>query len=63
MYAAASVYLGRADHLPLVERIGAVELWVAVVVYAATLLALAVHLVTTLVLGRGGATEGSGGPV
>jgi tellurite resistance protein TehA-like permease len=63
MYAAASVYLGRVDHLPLVEHVGGVALWVAVVVYTATLLAMAVHLVTRVVLGRGGATGSVPGAV
>lgn len=29
MYAVAGIYLGRADHLPIAEWVGAVELWVA----------------------------------
>ena len=57
MYAAASVYLGRADHLPLVEHVGAVELWVAVAVYVVVLVGLAAHLVGTLLLGRGAGAE------
>jgi tellurite resistance protein TehA-like permease len=34
MYAVAGMYLGRADSLPLVERIGSAWLWVAVVAWA-----------------------------
>ncbi|UUZ45464.2 tellurite resistance/C4-dicarboxylate transporter family protein [Janibacter limosus] len=34
MYAVAGMYLGRADSLPLVERIGSARLWVAVVAWA-----------------------------
>jgi tellurite resistance protein TehA-like permease len=59
MYAAASIYLGRAGHLPLVEHLGTAELWVAVAVYAATLAAMAVHLVAALVLGRDGTAAGT----
>ncbi len=34
MYAVAGIHLGRSEELPLVEAVGTVELWVAVVVWA-----------------------------
>jgi tellurite resistance protein TehA-like permease len=36
MYAAASIYLGRADHLPVVEAVGLAWFWVGLVVWALT---------------------------
>lgn len=58
MYAAASIYLGRADRLPIVERIGAAELWVALAVWTITLVAMLVHLLRTLLLGGSPWTPG-----
>ena len=51
MYAVAGIYLGRADHLPIVGAIGGIELWVALAAWVATLVAMLVHLARTL-LGR-----------
>jgi tellurite resistance protein TehA-like permease len=48
MYAVAGIYLGRADHLPVVERIGQVELWVAFTAWLLVLVAMAVHVVRTV---------------
>jgi len=50
MYAVAGIYLGRARELPLVEFIGATELWVALAAWMVTLVAMIVHLVRTVVL-------------
>jgi tellurite resistance protein TehA-like permease len=51
MYAVAGIYLGRADHLPLVAAVGRTELWVAFVAWALVLVAMARHLVSTVLLG------------
>jgi tellurite resistance protein TehA-like permease len=50
MYAVAGIYLGQADHLPIVEGIGRAWLWVALTAWALTLLAMVIHLVRTVVL-------------
>ncbi|MGN6612247.1 MAG: tellurite resistance/C4-dicarboxylate transporter family protein [Angustibacter sp.] len=64
MYAVAGLYLGQADHLPLVRAVGAAELWVALAVWAAVLLSMARHLGRTVVLGeRREAAEPVGRPV
>lgn len=52
MYAVASIYLGRADELPLVGAVGAVWLWVALGAWAVVATAMVVHVVRRLVLGR-----------
>ncbi len=44
MYGVASIDLGLADNLPLVRLIGHVELWVGVVAFTATFVAMALHL-------------------
>jgi tellurite resistance protein TehA-like permease len=41
MYAVASVSLGRADRLPIVEAIGDAWLWVAVAAWATVFVAMA----------------------
>jgi tellurite resistance protein TehA-like permease len=51
MYAVAGIYLGRADHLPVVEAIGQVELWVAFAVWASVFVAMLVHVRRTVLLG------------
>jgi tellurite resistance protein TehA-like permease len=43
MYAVAGIYLGHADHLPVVGAIGAIELWVALAVWAMVFVAMLVH--------------------
>ncbi len=48
MYAAAGIYLGRADHLPLVHRIAAIELWVAFAAAVAVFVAMLVHVDRTV---------------
>ena len=48
MYAVAGIYLGQADHLPIVHWIGQTWLWVAFAAWAITLVAMLVHLVRTL---------------
>ncbi len=52
MYAVAGIHLGEADHLPLVERIGATELWVAALAWAIVMAAMVRHLVGTVLLPR-----------
>jgi tellurite resistance protein TehA-like permease len=59
MYAVAGIYLGQADHLPIVGAIGKGALWVAFAVWALTLIAMLVHLVqTVLVADRARTTVG-----
>jgi tellurite resistance protein TehA-like permease len=48
MYAVAGIYLGRADHLPVVEAVGRVELWVAFAAWLLVLLAMALHVLRTV---------------
>jgi tellurite resistance protein TehA-like permease len=48
MYAVAGLYLGRADRLPVVEAVGRVWLWVAFAAWAATFVAMLVHLRRTV---------------
>ncbi len=48
MYGVGSDYLGQADHLPIVEHIGDVESWVALMVWTVTFLAMLHHLVVTI---------------
>jgi tellurite resistance protein TehA-like permease len=49
MYAVAGIYLGRADHLPIVEGIGSAWLIaVAFVAWAVVFVAMAANLVTTV---------------
>jgi hypothetical protein len=49
MYAVAGIYLGHADHLPLVALIGRTEFWLAVAAFLATLAAMLWHLWAMLV--------------
>jgi tellurite resistance protein TehA-like permease len=51
MYAVAGIYLGRADHLPLVEEVGRSELWVAFAAWLAVLIAMAGHVIRTVLVG------------
>ncbi|MDN5761297.1 MAG: tellurite resistance/C4-dicarboxylate transporter family protein [Microlunatus sp.] len=50
MYAVASIYLGQADHLPIVGWIGRAFLWVAFTAWALTLVAMLVHLARTVLM-------------
>jgi tellurite resistance protein TehA-like permease len=50
MYAVAGIYLGRADHLPVVHDIGSVELWFAFAAWAVSLVAMLQHVVRTVLL-------------
>jgi tellurite resistance protein TehA-like permease len=52
MYGVGAHYLGQADHLPIVEAIGANESWVALAAWAVTFAAMIQHLVRTLVRPR-----------
>lgn len=54
MYAVAGIYLGKADHLPVVGTIGFVELWVALAVWVAVAVAMTVHVWRTVVVGQEG---------
>jgi hypothetical protein len=45
----AGIYLGRADHLPIVAATGRAELWLAVAAFLATLVGMLWHLWATLV--------------
>ena len=46
MYGVGSHYLGQADHLPILESIGAHESWVALAAWILTFLAMLAHLAT-----------------
>jgi tellurite resistance protein TehA-like permease len=48
MYAVASIYLGRADSLPIVAAIGRVGLWVAFGAWAIVLAAMGAHVYRTV---------------
>ncbi len=48
MYGVASFYLGQADHLPIVTSIGRSEIWVALIAWLLTFVAMLRHLVITL---------------
>lgn len=50
MYGVGAHYLGQADHLPIVQAIGADESWVALAAWTLTFVAMLVHLVQTLAL-------------
>jgi tellurite resistance protein TehA-like permease len=45
MYACASIYLGRADHLPVVEAIGTLWFWVGLGVWLLTAIGMVVDIV------------------
>ena len=49
MYAVAGIYLGQANDLPLVGAIGSAELWVAFAAWLLTFVAMAGHLIRTVV--------------
>jgi tellurite resistance protein TehA-like permease len=48
MYAVAGIYLGRADHLPVVGLVGRVELWVAFAAWLVVLVAMARHVASSV---------------
>ncbi|HWJ67190.1 MAG TPA: tellurite resistance/C4-dicarboxylate transporter family protein [Nocardioides sp.] len=48
MYAVAGIYLGRADRLPVVEMVGRVELWVALVAWGIVFVAMLRHVAMTV---------------
>ncbi|MFI5695503.1 tellurite resistance/C4-dicarboxylate transporter family protein [Kribbella sp. NPDC051586] len=50
MYAVAGIYLGRADHLPVVESIGRIELWAAFPAWLLVFAAMTWHLIRTVAL-------------
>lgn len=49
MYAVAGIYLGRANHLPIVEWIGSTELWLALTAWTIVLVSMLRHLFKTVV--------------
>ncbi len=51
MYAVAGIYLGKADHLPVVGTVGFVELWVALGVWVAVAVAMVAHVWRTVAVG------------
>lgn len=53
MYAAASIYLGRADRLPVVEAIGSIWYWLALGVWAVTAVAMLFDVAHRLIGWRG----------
>jgi len=52
MYAVAGIFLGRADHLPLVGVMGSAELWVAFAAWLVTVAAMGRHITSTVLVGR-----------
>ncbi len=48
MYGVGGQYLGHADHLPIVQSIGADEIWVALAAWVLTFAAMLAHLARTL---------------
>lgn len=48
MYAVAGIYLGRADHLPIVEEVGRVGLWVALAAWAVVFVTMCRHVFRTV---------------
>jgi tellurite resistance protein TehA-like permease len=48
MYAVAGIYLGRADHLPIVEGVGRVALWVALAAWTIVFASMCWHVVRTV---------------
>jgi len=51
MYPVAGIYLGRADHLPIVGAVGFGELWVALGVWVLVIAAMARHVWRAVVVG------------
>ncbi|MEO7071342.1 MAG: tellurite resistance/C4-dicarboxylate transporter family protein, partial [Nostocoides sp.] len=62
MYAVAGIYLGRADHLPVVEATGAAELWVAFGACVVVFVAMIVHVLRTVFAPSVGAAPADGRP-
>jgi tellurite resistance protein TehA-like permease len=56
MYAAASIYLGRADRLPVVEAVGEVWFWAALLAWSLTAIGMIADIVTRLSAWRRPAT-------
>jgi tellurite resistance protein TehA-like permease len=48
MYSVAGIYLGRADHLPIVEGVGRVGLWVALAVWLVVFAMMCRHIFWTV---------------
>lgn len=49
MYGVAGIYLGHADRLPTVEAIGSAELWVAFAAWLVVIVAMALHVLNTVI--------------
>ncbi len=58
MYAVAGIYLGRADHLPVVEAVGSAELWVAGAAWVTVFVAMVRNVIGTVLRPRKPATVG-----
>ncbi len=52
MYAVAGIYLGRADHLPIVEGVGRAGLWVALAAWVLVFTAMCWHVFRTVLVTR-----------
>lgn len=52
MYGVAGIYLGAADHLPIVSLIGQMELWVALAAWTVVFVAMCRNIVRTILKGR-----------
>lgn len=48
MYAVAGIYLGRADHPPIVEGVGRAALWVALAAWTIFFVTMCWHVVRTV---------------
>lgn len=51
MYGVAGIYLGAADHLPIVSLIGQMELWVALAAWTVVFVAMCRNIVRTILKG------------
>jgi tellurite resistance protein TehA-like permease len=52
MYAVAGIYLGRADHLPIVEGVGRAGLWVALAAWVLVFAVMCWHVFRTVLVTR-----------
>jgi tellurite resistance protein TehA-like permease len=59
MYAVAGIYLGEAEHLPVVRVVGSVELWVSLAAWVLVFVAMTRHVNRTVFIG-GRAPGGTG---
>ncbi|WP_235738784.1 tellurite resistance/C4-dicarboxylate transporter family protein [Nocardioides alcanivorans] len=52
MYGVAGIYLGQADHLPVVEHLGHAGMWCAFVIWLVVMVAMLTHLANTVFTSR-----------